>query len=824
MRALAPTETARPARRPAWRPGAILLAAAGSLLLGACQPQKAFGTTAAGAPSSAPATADYVWRPVAIGGGGFITGYATDARGVTRVIRTDVYGAYVWRPASNRWVQLVTAASMPADERAPMRLNEGVYAIAVAPSDPNRIYMALKGGVYRSRDAGASFVRTQPGARPLRFDPNSEFRLFGPFMAVSPGDPDLVLFGSPEDGLWRTADGGASWTRIASAPAARDLRPASGVQAPGVGVWFGPPASPRTRGRIWAMSPGNGFFESTDAGRSFHPLGAGGPLLVNQGAFAADGAFYAVDGEHQAVWKYADGAWRNLAEARGLTPARFTAIAVNPQGPEIIVFDEGGAPQLSRDGGASWRPLLHRAQVGAGDPPWLRVADQAYFATGPVRFDPVVRNRLWAATGTGVYVADLGASAEGLVWTSQTRGVEELVANDVVSAPGQAPLFAAWDFGIHRKTDLDAFSTGYGPKERVLIAAQSLDWSAAHPDFVVTNASDTRMTCCWQDGDAVLAGYSEDGGRTWRKFASLPQPPGTRADDPWRMSFGTIAVAADDPDDIVWLPSFDRSPYYTLDRGRSWERVRLAGEVLPFTGSHGAYTYTRRTLAADRVLPHVFYLVHSGTGANLALRGLWRTEDGGVSWRKVFNGEIAPQSEFSAKLRAAPGQAGHLFFTSGVFGAADTDLRRSNDGGATWTRVSGVNDVSDIGFGRPAPGAASPAIFLVGRFRGDYGVWRSLDDAAHWTKVGQFPVGDLDQVVAVEGDKNVFGRVYLGFTGSGWAYGQPSTCATAAVQPGVAECFVIQDAPKMADRPPSGRTAASASASAPERTPPRGAS
>jgi hypothetical protein len=43
----------------------------------------------------------------------------------------------------------------------------------------------------------------------------------------------------------------------------------------------------------------------------------------------------------------------------------------------------------------------------------------------------------------------------------------------------------------------------------------------------VTNASDT-LKCCWQDGDAVMAGYSQDGGRTWSKFPSLPTPPKDR--------------------------------------------------------------------------------------------------------------------------------------------------------------------------------------------------------------------------------------------------------------------------------------------------------
>jgi photosystem II stability/assembly factor-like uncharacterized protein len=177
----------------------------------------------------------------------------------------------------------------------------------------------------------------------------------------------------------------------------------------------------------------------------------------------------------------------------------------------------------------------------------------------------------------------------------------------------------------------------------VLIAAQQLDWTPAQPGFVVTNASDTRTDCCSEDGDAVLAGYSEDGGKTWSKFATLPRPPGTALSDPWRMAFGTIAVAADDARNIVWAPTHNRSPFYTTDMGRNWRRVVLPGERLPNTGSHADYYFHRKTLAADKVLAKTFYLVHSGDGLNPGLAGLWVTRDGGVDWSRVYKGRDSAQ-------------------------------------------------------------------------------------------------------------------------------------------------------------------------------------
>lgn len=730
--------------------------------------------------TAAPGLSAYLWRPVAVGAGGFITGYSADATGRTRVARADVYGAYLWLEEEQRWAQLVKTSAMPEDTYAQTAMSEGAYEIVVAPSDPRRIYMAIKNTVYRSSDRGVSFVDTQVSAGGQLKLPMDEFTNFGPYLAVAPTNPELVFFGTPQDGLWRSEDGGARWTHVASVPPSRDLREAEGIQAPGVIVMFQPG---QDQARVWAISADHGIFVSDDAGRNFKPLPDGrglGPKTLRQSAFANDGTFFGVDSESQSAWRYRDGVWTLLTSPGRLPPSRFAAVAVQPGTSHVWVFTESGKPYRSRDGGDTWVELLHRASISEGDPPYLRANDGSYWAMSRVAFDPVDPRRLWVAAGTGVYYADVDGESPQIDWKSRLRGIEELVANDVVKPPGRSPLLAGWDFGIHVKNDLDAYSTSFGPKNRVLISAQQLAWTPANPDFIVTNASDARTTCCSEDGDAVLAGYSSDGGRSWTKFRTLPQPPGTRVDDPWRMAFGAIAVAADNIDNIVWMPTFHRAPFYTKDRGLTWQRVVFAGEKLPFTGSHPALHYHRKTLAADRVLPGVFYLMHAGEGDNRSLKGLWRTGDGGSHWTKVFQGDIAPFSEYSSKLRAVPGHAGHLFFTSGVLGPADTRLRFSTDGGARWVAVDAVDQVDDIAFGKSQPGASYPTVFISARVAGVFGIWRSTDAAKSWSRVAGFPLGSLDQITVIEGDPDVFGRVYVGFKGSGWAYGQPAACQPSA--------------------------------------------
>ncbi len=126
-------------------------------------------------------------------------------------------------------------------------------------------------------------------------------------------------------------------------------------------------------------------------------------------------------------------------------------------------------------------------------------------------------------------------------------------------------------------------------------------------------------------------------------------------------------------------------------------------------------------------------------------------------------------------LRAVPGKAGHLFFSSGPQGSADdrhpaaNPFMRSTDGGDTWEAVEDVLEVHAFGFGKGR--GAYPAIYVVGWVDGRYGIWSSQDNAASWNEIGDFPLGILDHVTTIEGDGDIAGRVYVGFGGAGYAYG-----------------------------------------------------
>ena len=104
-----------------------------------------------------------------------------------------------------------------------------------------------------------------------------------------------------------------------------------------------------------------------------------------------------------------------------------------------------------------------------------------------------------------------------------------------------------------------------------------------------------------------------------------------------------------------------------------------------------------------------------------------------------------------------------------------------------------VDQVDDVAFGKARSPGSYPTVFVSGRVAGVYGIWRSVDDTVSWQRVGSFPVGSLDQVTVMAGDPDVFGKVYLGYKGSGWAYGQPRDCLPKPYRfPANTECVAVQ--------------------------------
>ena len=101
----------------------------------------------------------------------------------------------------------------------------GVESIAVDPSDANKVYLACgtytapevpDGAILRSSDQGRTFKRSNV---PIKFGGNEAGRGNGERMAVDPNDGRILFLGTRKSGLWKSADGAVTWTKVESFPA-----------------------------------------------------------------------------------------------------------------------------------------------------------------------------------------------------------------------------------------------------------------------------------------------------------------------------------------------------------------------------------------------------------------------------------------------------------------------------------------------------------------------------------------------------------------------------------------------------------------------------
>jgi hypothetical protein len=711
--------------------------------------------------------ASNAWQTLKIGAGGLLSGIDVAPDG-TMVVRTDTYGAYIWN--GTEWQQLVTSTSMPAAfATANANAGQGVYEIRIAPSNTNILYMTFEGYIFRSTNKGATW--TQTNFAHVTADPNVNDRGTGQKMAIDPNNPNVVYVGTMQNGLFVTNDGGVTWQNVSAVPVSQ-VNPGNG-EYPGItGIVFDPAFGGVTGGKtntIFASSYGNGVYESTNAGASWSKLN-GGPSSVGYAAVSPTGVYYAV-GDGNSLWSYTNGTWTQLlliTNGQGIQ-----SVAVNPFNPNEIVAQSGaGYLNVSYDAGTTWSGIdWSSIQLSATDVPWLATTPGFMSIAGTV-FDPLVPGKLWASAGVGVWNTTVPQNLQWttpITWNSQSAGIEQLVANEIVVAPGGHPVLASWDRPFFYVSDPTQYPSNYlAPHAGSFAAGWSVDYASSNPNVLVGIAD-------WWGNEE--SGYSTDGGQTWQLFPTMPSFAGTTMG-------GTIAASS--PTDIVWAPADGLAPQYTKDGGLTWHPVVLPG-VTDWSTFDFAYYLDKRTVTADRVLPDTFYLYYVST-SDINSDGVYRSSDGGATWTKVFNGQISDWSYYSTRIEAVPGEAGNLFFTGGQQAVATHPAGEpfylSTDGGTSWTAVPNVLEVSTFGFGAPATPGGYPSIYIVGYVNSVYGIWQSNDDAHSWVQIGDYPQGSLDTIKTIAGDPNIYGQVYVGFQGSGYAY-LPAASAASSVNQSV---------------------------------------
>ena len=100
----------------------------------------------------------------------------------------------------------------------------------------------------------------------------------------------------------------------------------------------------------------------------------------------------------------------------------------------------GGNLNQSLDGGATWSGINWTTQFSATDIPWLATTGTLHVESADMVFDQLVPNKLGLPTGVGVWNTTVPQNfhcGTPVVWNSQSAGIEQLVANEIVVRAGR---------------------------------------------------------------------------------------------------------------------------------------------------------------------------------------------------------------------------------------------------------------------------------------------------------------------------------------------------------------------------------------------------
>ena len=722
----------------------------------------------------------YGWHNAQIVGGGFTTGIIYSQTEPNLVyIRTDMGGAYRLNPVTNRWIPLLDWIGW--DE---WNLT-GVESLVTDPVDPNRLYIAagtytnewtdMNGAVLRSADRGRTFERTN---LPFKLGSNMPGRSMGERLAIDPHKNSILYLGARSgNGLWRSTDYGATWSRVTSFTAVGNYAPGTGsVDGDLIGVvWVtfdpatGTPGNPTQTIYVGVADTTTSIYRSTNGGTTWAPV-PGQPtdgFLPHHGVLASNGMLYITysntcgpfDGSKGDVWKYntSSGIWTRISPIPSSDSGNYFGyggLAVDAQHPNTIMVTslELWWPDdiifRTTDGGTTWKQIWewgswpNRTFYYTQDisiAPWLdwgthdtkplpEVSPKLGWMIGDIKIDPFNSNRMRYVTGATIYGSenltdwDTGGTVS---LTVKAQGQEQTAVLDLISPPAGAHLISALgDLGGFRHDDLTVVPAKMSMPP-TFSSGTSLDYAELDCNFIIRVGN----------GDGITNyAWSNDGGLTWAE--GITEPTGVGGG-------GTVSLSANGGR-VVWAPSGIAVGYSTDIYGTTWN----ASTGIPVDAS----------VASDRVNPNKFYGFQSGT--------FYVSTNGGAT----FTATAATGLPYGGKFRAMPGIEGDIWLAGGQEGDV-YGLWHSTDSGASFTKLTNVEEADNIGFGKAAPGRSYMALYANAQIDGVRGVYRSTDAGVTWVRISD----DLHQFgrpdYCITGDPRIFGRVYLGTNGRGIIYG-----------------------------------------------------
>ncbi|MDT7830252.1 oxidoreductase [Pricia sp. S334] len=192
----------------------------------------------------------------------------------------------------------------------------------------------------------------------------------------------------------------------------------------------------------------------------------------------------------------------------------------------------------------------------------------------------------------------------------------------------------------------------------------------------------------WNDQEGIAMGDSmngclsiivtRNGGNSWNKLSCSELPDGIEGEGAFAASNTNIAVIGDK----TWIATTSGRVYFSPDKGKSWEiqQTPIVGEE-PTQGIYSIAFYDEDlgvAIGGDYTRPEE-------NRANKAI-----TEDGGINWRLIVDGQNPP---YKSCIQFVPNSEGN-----GMVALGFTGISYSSDRGASWQQLSETDSFYTIRF------------------------------------------------------------------------------------------------------------------------------
>jgi len=616
-----------------------------------------------------------------------------------------------------------------------------IGAIAVSPSAPDVVYVG--GGEYPIRgnvSHGDGVWKTTDGGKTWSAMGLAATRQIADIV-VNPTNPDLVYVAAlghvwapnPERGVYRSTDGGKSWQKILfrnDSTGAVDL--VMDPNDPNVlyaGLW----QAGRTPWLLSSGGAGSGLFKTTDGGDHWTeitrnpglPSGIWGNIGIAVSGASSDRIWANIEADSGGVFRSDDGGktWTQVNADRDLRQRGwyYTKIHADPKD-TAVVYDNNVSFMKSTDGGKTFK-AVRSTHHGDSHDLWI---------------DPKNSNRMIESDDGGAEVSVDG----GKTWTDEDYATAQFYH-----------VIATNHFPYHVCGAQQDNSTLCGPSRGSLDISDWLEAGGGESGWIASRGDDPDVVYAGSYGN-LLTRKDLRNGITVNVNPWPDNPMGHPAMDPkYRFQWTFPIIVSTHNPNVVYAGS--NVVHKSTNGGRSWTAISpdlTYHDPATLGNSGGPITKDQTSV---EYYATVFVIEESPVTAQTLWTGsddgkIYLTRSGGAKWTDVTPKDMAKFTRVSSISASRFGAC--IAYVAANRYQLDDDrphLWKTADCGAHWTRIdAGIPADQFTRVVREDPGKRG--LLIAGTERG---VYESPDDGASWRSLRlNLPIVPVHDLVFKNGD------------------------------------------------------------------------